>query len=738
MVKKSESKVIVGKTFRKNKSGGYKKLRTRAADSYAGLSNKEILQVTKNDVKYRQYTVKFTNRAKPKPVRVQNIHDQHQIDLVDMRKMKTQYKGKTYRYIFLLLDIFSRFHWLAPLERKLSSHVLRELNKIYSVNGQPKRLQSDNGGEFKKRVKAYCQRKKIKMIRCRPYNPKAQGKVERSHRVLRQKIDYDLFTQKKNGVNWVKNLPEYMKCLNNEKREALGWKSPFEVYFGRKSNEVLMESFESTEKAIVDESYEPPRASDYQKQNNQNMKVREKVRTVSKRIEQRMIDAHSRKNCYVTFKSGDKVFVRLGKKRGKFGGARHRIVLGTVTKVLPNDMYQVKFSGSGSDPTVSTQKFSVEDMATCDMDRQKDDTRKKHDKSRKAEENKKRRNHKDRFLIPMTAPERFHDQGFTVSFDPLGDGNCQFSAVAFALRRFGITKTARGVRSEVVEYLSYNDAGPEGYPLELYAATPWSNYLGGMSRDGSYGDEITLRAIANIYGITITVVSTLGPHAMVNIYPDTVSRGSINLGHVDEQNGIHYMVLDEAEQNQDESHSEPEEAEKHFEEGRNINLHVPETEKHSEEVERNVAFQVEKRDSKPIFSYFDLLPLEVTEMIFLYALSVSGFEFPNHVCWTYNSLLQSYDLFKLFTAKGKQHLPRVHISHPEVLPKVGKLTNTLTVNAQRLVREFSSASGIVKEIKRIVNHPKWASAWLTLQPEALSLFIILNIVWKTKKLGTRD
>ena len=36
------------------------------------------------------------------------------------------------------------------------------------------------------------------MIKCRPYNPKAQGKVERSHRVLRQKIYYDLIKQKKN------------------------------------------------------------------------------------------------------------------------------------------------------------------------------------------------------------------------------------------------------------------------------------------------------------------------------------------------------------------------------------------------------------------------------------------------------------------------------------------------------------------------------------------------------------
>ena len=39
------------------------------------------------------------------------------------------------------------------------------------------------------------------MNKCRPYNPKAQGKVERSHHVLRQKIYYDLIKQKKTGVH---------------------------------------------------------------------------------------------------------------------------------------------------------------------------------------------------------------------------------------------------------------------------------------------------------------------------------------------------------------------------------------------------------------------------------------------------------------------------------------------------------------------------------------------------------
>ena len=182
-----------------------------------------------NDEKYRKFSVKFTNKAKPRPVIASRIHAQHQIDLVDMKAMPCDYMGKTYRYILSLVDLFSRFHWLAPLETKHSSSVAKELAKIYDVHGHPERLQSDNGGEFKKHVNEYCRTNKIQQIRCRPYNPKAQGVVERSHRVLRQKLRYDMIQQRKNGVNWAKNILKYVKALNNDKREELGQQSPFEL-----------------------------------------------------------------------------------------------------------------------------------------------------------------------------------------------------------------------------------------------------------------------------------------------------------------------------------------------------------------------------------------------------------------------------------------------------------------------------------------------------------------------------
>ena len=111
--------------------------------------------------------------------------------------MQVEYKGKTYLYILSLMDLFSRFHWLAPLERKKSSFVKKELKRIYTLHGIHEYIQSDNGGEFKKDVKSCCKKNKAKMIKCRPYNPKAQGTLERSYCVLRWKIYYDLLKQKK-------------------------------------------------------------------------------------------------------------------------------------------------------------------------------------------------------------------------------------------------------------------------------------------------------------------------------------------------------------------------------------------------------------------------------------------------------------------------------------------------------------------------------------------------------------
>ena len=107
--------------------------------------------------------------------------------------------------------------------------MVRPLYRIYNEHGPSDRLQSDRGPEFEGKVRKLCKRYKIKMIKSRPYHPQSQGKVERSHRRLREKIIYDMITLVKKGVNWASNLGSYSRILNEESKEELGWRSPFEV-----------------------------------------------------------------------------------------------------------------------------------------------------------------------------------------------------------------------------------------------------------------------------------------------------------------------------------------------------------------------------------------------------------------------------------------------------------------------------------------------------------------------------
>lgn len=107
-MKTSEVSGVVAKTFKETKSAGYKKLKHRSHDSYAGLSERKIRQVTSLNIKYRVHNAAFTNKAVPKPVRAQHIQSQHQIDLIDFSKEPVQLGGKSYRYILSVMDVFSR------------------------------------------------------------------------------------------------------------------------------------------------------------------------------------------------------------------------------------------------------------------------------------------------------------------------------------------------------------------------------------------------------------------------------------------------------------------------------------------------------------------------------------------------------------------------------------------------------------------------------------------------------
>ena len=78
---------------------------------------------------------------------------------------------------------------------------------------------------------------------------------------------------------------------------------------------------------------------------------------------------------------------------------------------------------------------------------------------------------------------------------------------------------------------------------------PFGQYLHEMSIAETYGDELTLRAKADIFNIELPIVPSLGWHAREIISPASsvpVWRGT--LGHFAEGHGERYVVLKQSKE----------------------------------------------------------------------------------------------------------------------------------------------------------------------------------------------
>ena len=141
----------------------------------------------------------FQNKAALKPVRARSVQICNRLDLVSMESMPVKWIGKVFKYVLSLMDVFRRYQWLIPLERKKNGPIAAALSTIYKEHGPPRVPQHDQGREFDGAVNKLCKKLGIKVIKgC----TQSQGKIERAHRSFKKKITYDLLTMRKTGVNW--------------------------------------------------------------------------------------------------------------------------------------------------------------------------------------------------------------------------------------------------------------------------------------------------------------------------------------------------------------------------------------------------------------------------------------------------------------------------------------------------------------------------------------------------------
>ena len=104
---------------------------------YSGTGEKLIHNVLNRVKEQQQLRPTFKNKASLKPITAKTVQERNQIDLVNMSSIAITIENKTYKYILSVIDIFSRYLHLRPLESKGSYGRAQALVEIYNDHGTP-------------------------------------------------------------------------------------------------------------------------------------------------------------------------------------------------------------------------------------------------------------------------------------------------------------------------------------------------------------------------------------------------------------------------------------------------------------------------------------------------------------------------------------------------------------------------------------------------------------------------
>lgn len=151
---------------------------------------------------------------------VKGLNETFQADLVEM--IPYEKMNKSYRYILVVIDIFSKFIWTEPIKRKSGQQVTAAFRKILrSSNRIPINLHTDMGTEFynddfKKLMK------EMSINHYSTYSNKKASIVERVNRTLKNLMWKEFSLQ--GTYKWLEILPKITYAYNNKKHSTIKMK----------------------------------------------------------------------------------------------------------------------------------------------------------------------------------------------------------------------------------------------------------------------------------------------------------------------------------------------------------------------------------------------------------------------------------------------------------------------------------------------------------------------------------
>jgi len=160
-------------------------------------------------------------------------------DLVDMQSFSRKNKG--YKYILMIIDVFSKYGWAIPLKTKTGLEITRVFQNLWRTQPPPQKLWTDKGKEFYNRpMKELLQKHKVQLYSTE--NEEKSSVVERWNRTIKRTM-WKYFTAN-NTMNYIDILPEIIekynntyhrsiKCTPTVAREPSSYQDVFKALYGK-------------------------------------------------------------------------------------------------------------------------------------------------------------------------------------------------------------------------------------------------------------------------------------------------------------------------------------------------------------------------------------------------------------------------------------------------------------------------------------------------------------------------
>uniref|UniRef100_A0AAG5DQN0 RNA-directed DNA polymerase n=1 Tax=Anopheles atroparvus TaxID=41427 RepID=A0AAG5DQN0_ANOAO len=248
---------------------------------------------------------------------------------------------KKYKYVFVVVDAFTKYTWVYPTKTTNSCEVIQRLTAHSEVFGNPRRIVSDKGAAFTSNdFREYCADRNIEHIAVTTGVPRGNRQVERVIQVI-------LSMLKKASVDdpakWYKHVANIQRWINASPHQSIGM-TPFEAMFGvPMKHEGDLRLSELMEEIKVAQYYD------------QREGVRASARaSIAKAQGEQRKSYDLRARMAPAYQKGDLVSI----KRTQFGPGRKYAAdyLGPykVIGVRPHDRYEVaKISGEGPKMTTT-------------------------------------------------------------------------------------------------------------------------------------------------------------------------------------------------------------------------------------------------------------------------------------------------------------------------------------------------------------------------------------------------